>query len=150
MGDIGHSFNSVGKFRSRATETIQKRWKKHLSARCPQTGCVPPVKILADMATHQHWTRQPIGLAVLMPGSRQLSQTIILGFPRISKHDGISISVNIAETVDPFIKAEQYMGTSLMELTKHQVLERSLINTLVSLVSITGIQSIPRQLLTRL
>ena len=65
-----------------------------------------------DMATHQHWTRQPIGLAVLTPGSRQLSQTIILGFPRISKHDGISISVNIAETVDPFIKAEQYMGTS--------------------------------------
>ena len=47
-----------------------------------------------------------------MPGSRQLIQTIILGFPRISKHDGISISVNIAETVDPFIKAEQYMGTS--------------------------------------
>ena len=112
VGDINHSFNFAGKFRKRAAGAIQRRWKKHLSNRCPQTGCLPPVKILADMATHQHWTRQAIGLAVLMPGSQQLIQTIILGFPRICKHDGESLSKNIAEAVDPFIQGEQYLGTS--------------------------------------
>ena len=112
VGEINHSHNFVGKFRKRAAEAVQRRWRKHLSTRCPQTGCLPPVKILGDMATHQHWTRQAVGLAVLMPGSKQLIQTIILGFPRICKHNGESLSKNIAETVDPYIKGEQYLGTS--------------------------------------
>ena len=113
VGEINHSFHFVGKFRKRVSEVIQKRWKKHLSTRCPQTGCLPPVKVLADMATHQHWTRQAVGLAVLMPGTKQLIQTIILDFPRICKHDGESLAKNMAEVVDPYIKPEQYMGTSL-------------------------------------
>ena len=113
VGEINHSFNFVGKFRKRVSEVIQKRWKKHLGTRCPQTGCLPPAKVLADMATHQHWTRQAVGLAVLMPGTKQLIQTIILGFPRICKHDGESLAKNMAEVVDPYIKPEQYMGTSL-------------------------------------
>ena len=112
VGEINHSFNFVGKFRAKAAEGILRRWKDHLSSRCPQTGCLPPCKILGDMATWQHWTRQAVGLAVLMPGSKQLIQTILLGFPRICRHDGDSLSKNIAEITDPFIKSEQYLGTS--------------------------------------
>ena len=44
VGEINHSFQFAGKFRRRSAEIIQKRWKKHLSTRCPQTGCLPPAK----------------------------------------------------------------------------------------------------------
>ena len=48
-----------------------------------------------------------------MPGSKQLIQAIILGFPRCCKHDGDSLTENITEVVDPYIVSEQYCGISL-------------------------------------
>ena len=112
IGDLNHSTRFVKSFRKRASEVILGHWKEYLSTRLVQTGCLPPVKILADLATHKHWTRQIVGLALLMPGSSQLIHAIILGVPKCCLHDGKSLAECIIKVVDKIIKAEQYGGTS--------------------------------------
>ena len=113
MGDLNHSFNYVGKFGKEVSRVVQGRLKRHLANRLPQTGCLPPCKILADKATHKHWTRQLIGIATIVPGAPSLIQSWVVGMPKCPKGDGEYLKGNIVGVVDKYLSPEQYCGTSM-------------------------------------
>ena len=112
LGDINHSFNFVKKMATSCSEVIQERLKKHLSTRLPQTGCLPPCKIVQDGATYKHNTRHLTGLTTIFPGDEPLLQSVFLSAPIGIKSDGRSTAASMVSVVSPFMKAEQYLGTS--------------------------------------
>ena len=91
---------------------ITGRVQKHLSTRLPQTGCLPPCKVVEDGATYRHDTRLLIGVTTVFPGDKPLLQSVFVGAPKGIKGDALSIAKCIADTVSPVMKSEQYLGTS--------------------------------------
>ena len=112
IGDLNHSFNFVTGIASAFSGVITGRVKKHLSTRLPQTGCLPPCKVVEDGATYRHDTRLLIGVTTVFPGDKPLLQSKFLGAPKGIKGDAVSIAQCIADTISNFIKPEQYLGTS--------------------------------------
>ena len=60
VGDINHSKQYVRKFGTVVADVVRTRMKTYLSTPLKSSGCLPPVKILADKGTHMHVTRQVI------------------------------------------------------------------------------------------
>ena len=112
IGDINHSSHFITKMASSFSTVITERVKEHLCTKLPQTGCLPPCKVVEDGATYKHDTRILIGLTTVFPGSKPLIQSVFCGAPKGTKSDGASIAETMFTTVSPFIKPEQYLGTS--------------------------------------
>ena len=113
LGDINHSFNFVTKLATSFSEVIQERYRKYLSTRLPQTGCLPPCKIVEDGATYKHDTRHLCGIVSFFPGDKPLLQPVFLAAPKGIRSDGRSTAKNMVAVVSPFMKPEQYLGTSV-------------------------------------
>ena len=95
------------------SKVIQGRIKKHLSTRLPQTGSLPPCKIVEDSATYRHDTRHLVCLTTIFPGDTPLLQSVFIGAPKGIRSDGLSTANCMVSTVSPFMEAEQYLGTSV-------------------------------------
>ena len=76
-GDINHSWILVTKLLPFLANEVRRRLKLMFGARLVATGCLPPVNILADKATHQRWSRQFVGGITVNPGA-----TININFNR--------------------------------------------------------------------
>ena len=74
------------------------------------TGCLPPVNIFADKATHQRNTRQLVGVITLNPGGQDLLVALLLGLPLCSKGDGFSLCTNIEDVTKAYVNDEQVKG----------------------------------------
>jgi hypothetical protein len=114
IDDINHSTDFVTSMAGSFSNVITRRVKKHLGSRLPQTGCLPPFKVVEDGATYRHDTRHLIGLTTVFPGDSPLLQSVFCGAPKGIRSDGISTAKSMAATVTPFIAnaKEQYLGTS--------------------------------------
>ena len=112
IGDINHSVHFVNKVAGSFSNVITGRVKSHLATRLPQTGCLPPCKVVEDSATYRHDTRLFIGLTTLFPGSKPLLQSVFCGAPKGVKGDAASIADSMFSIVSPYISPEQYLGTS--------------------------------------
>ena len=99
IGDLNHSFNFVDSMAGSFSKVIMKRVKRHLSTRLPQTGCLPPCKVVEDGATYRHNTRHLIGVTSLFPGDNPLLQSVFLGAPKGVGSDGLSTAKSMADTV---------------------------------------------------
>ena len=113
IGDINHSINFLNGLAKHISTVITGRVKNHLCSRLPQTGCLPPCKVVEDGATYRHDTRHLIGLTTVFPGDKPLIQSVFCGAPKGIRSDGVSTSKSIAATVSPYIDPEQYLGTSV-------------------------------------
>ena len=76
MGDINHSYKFSQKYLESVAEVIKDKVKRYLRTPLPQTGFSPPVKVLADKATHKHRTRQFVGLTTIVPNAVELIQYV--------------------------------------------------------------------------
>ena len=112
IGDINHSTDFVTNLAQCLSTVIERREKSYLSTRLPQTGCLPPCKVVEDGATYRHDTRHLIGITTIFPGNKPLIQSVFCGAPKGVGSDGISTAKSMAATVSPFIIPEQYLGTS--------------------------------------
>ena len=59
----------VPKLLPHLANAVRRRMKQMLGSRLVATGCLPPVNILADKATHQRWSRQFVGAITVNPGA---------------------------------------------------------------------------------
>ena len=92
IGDINHSVHFVNKVAGSFCNVITSRVKSHLATRLPQTGCLPPCKVVEDGATYRHDTRLVMGLTTVFPGSKPLLQSVFCGAPKGVKGDAASIA----------------------------------------------------------
>ena len=75
------------------------------------TGCLPPVCMVADKATHQRETRQLVGAITLNPGGPELLISVFLGAPKCPRGDGYSLKDSIVSVETKFIKpSEQHVA----------------------------------------
>ena len=98
------------KFLPALAEAVKTRWRKVLTVPMQATGCLTPVNIMADKATHQRETRHLIGLITLNPGGTELLQPVFLGAPKCPRGDGEYLKDSIVSVVDHFIKPSQVVG----------------------------------------
>ena len=112
IGDINHSFHFVNKVAGSFSNVITSRVKNHLATRLPQSGCLPPCKVVEDGPTYRHDTRLFIGLTTVFPGSKPLLQSVFCGAPKGVKGDAAYIASSMFSIVSPDISPEQYLGTS--------------------------------------
>lgn len=82
VGDLNHSFHFVHQFLPHCAKAVRQRVSTFLSSRMVATGCKPPVNIIMDKFTHQHVTRQLVGVITLVPDSPNLIQALYLAAPR--------------------------------------------------------------------
>ena len=71
-GDINHSFNFVRTMLPYLAAAVKGRLVKMFVSKLESTGCLPPVNLNADKATHQRWSRHFIGGITVNPGTMQL------------------------------------------------------------------------------
>ena len=120
-GDINHSVKFIENFLPHLAEAVRRRLKKMFTTRMVSTGCLPPVNIFADKATHQRNTRQLIGGITLNPGGEDLLVSVLFGLPLCPKGDGPYLCSNIKSTVNEFITDEQkvaFTGDGVYDNTK--------------------------------
>ena len=77
VGDLNHSTYFINKLAGSFCKVIMGRIKKHLSTRLPQTGLLPPCKIVEDSATYRHDTRHLVGVTTVFPGDTPLLQSVL-------------------------------------------------------------------------
>ena len=82
VGDLNHSSNYVEKFLRHTARAVRERLSGYLNSRLVATNSKPPVNIIMDKFTHQHVTRQLVGVITIVPDSPQLIQALYLGAPR--------------------------------------------------------------------
>ena len=119
LGDINHSFGFVPKFLPHLAAAVRKRIKTLLSSKLVATGCLPPVNIVADKATHQHKTRQLVGVITLNPGGKNLIEALYLSAPGCPRGDGEYLKDNIVGVTDKFIDPSQYAGSTADGVYEH-------------------------------
>ena len=102
IGELNHSKRFSAKFGLIIGEIIRKRVTEFLSTALPQTGLRPPTKVVADKATHKHWSNNLTGVLTIVPGSDQLIQGIFLAAPRCERSTGEALSEDIKETLCSF------------------------------------------------
>ena len=112
IGDINHSTYFLKNFSASLSKAIQGRLRQHLGTRLPQTGCLPPAKIVEDGATYRHDTRHFIGLTTIFPGDEQLIQSVFVAASKGIRSDGLSTAKSMVAATQDFIRPEQYLGTS--------------------------------------
>ena len=112
IGDINHSTALVNNLAKSFNKVISGRVKVHLSSRLPQTGCLPPCKVVEDGATYRHDTRHLIGLTTIFPGDQPLIQSVFCGAPKGVRSDGASTAKSMATTISQYMDPQQYVGTS--------------------------------------
>ena len=120
-GDINHSKKFVDFFLPYLATAERGRLKALLSTRMEATGCLPPVNIFADKATHQRNTRQLVGVITLNPGGQDLLVALLLGLPLCSKGDGSSLCTNIEDVTKAYVNDEQvkcFTGNGVYAHTK--------------------------------
>ena len=110
IGDINHSFNFVPKFLVSLSAAVQNRIHTHLSTRLLATGCLPPVNVLLDKFTHQHVTRQLVGVTTIVPDSPNLIQALYLGAPRCPRGTGDFMTENATGVLDKVIVGRSIYG----------------------------------------
>ena len=103
IGELNHSKWFSAKFGSIIGEVIRKRVTAFLSTALPQTGLRPPTKVVADKATHKHWSNNLTGVLTIVPGADQLIQGIFLAAPRCERSTGEALSEDIKETLCSFM-----------------------------------------------
>ena len=106
-GDLNHSFNCVTKLLPHLAEAVRRRLREMLGRRVEATGCLPPVNLFADKATHQRETRQLVGCITVNPGGEQLLVPLLLGIPKCAGGSGEFLCSNILEASQPFTVPEQ-------------------------------------------
>ena len=102
VGDFNHNEKFCGKFGEVVGEVVKKRVIAFLSSPLPQTGLPPPVKAVADKATHKHWSNNLTGVLTITPGSKNLIQAIFLAAPRCERSTGDALSEDISGTLSSF------------------------------------------------
>ena len=107
VGDINHSFNFVTKLLPHLAEAVRRRLKMMFGTRLVATGCLPPVALMADKATHQRETRQLVGCITVNPGGEELLVPLLLGIPKCAGGSGDDLCNNILDCSDPFTELEQ-------------------------------------------
>ena len=107
VGDINHSFHFVTKLLPHLAMAVRRRLKEMLGRRLEATGCLPPVNLIADKATHQRETRQFVGCITVNPGGQELLVPLLFGVPKCAGGSGEDLCTNILEASEPFTKAEQ-------------------------------------------
>ena len=112
IGDINHSTDFISNMAQSFSKAITSRIKEHLSTRLPQTGCLPPCKVVEDGATYRHDTRQLVGLTTIFPGDKPLLQSVFCGAPKGIRSDGASTAKSMATEIAEYIVPQQYLGTS--------------------------------------
>ena len=105
--DINHSFHFPGKLLPHLANAIKGRLTRLLETRMAATGCLPPVNLFADKATHQRKTRQLVGGITVNPGGEELLMALLFGVPKCAGGNGDQLCKNILEVIEPFVKAEQ-------------------------------------------
>lgn len=90
VGNVNHSKNFVAKFLPYVAKEVKHRLIKFLTARLPQTGCVPIGKIVADKATTKHRTRHFICYITCVPDAEDLIQALFLEINIVKGHTGNS------------------------------------------------------------
>ena len=78
-----------------------------LQTRLEATGCLPPVSLLADKATHQRETRQLVGGITVNPGGEALLVPLLLGIPKCAGGSGQDLCDNILEISEQFTTPDQ-------------------------------------------
>ena len=68
-----------------------------LSSPLVQTGLQPPVKVVADKATHKQWSNNLTGVLTIVPGSDHLIQGIFLDAPRCERSTGEALQLDWME-----------------------------------------------------
>ena len=113
VGDINHSHKFAQNYLHSVAEVVKGKIQGFLNTRKPQTGFMPPIKVLADKATYKHRTRQFLGVATVVPDADDLIQYIYLWSPIVKKHDRGNVGKSIISTLEEFnITAEQFHGGS--------------------------------------
>ena len=102
VGELNHSRKYSAEFGKSIGEVVQGRVTNFLSSPLVQTGLPPPVKVVADKATHKHWSNNLTGVITIVPGSDQLIQGIFLDAPRCERSTGDALSEDIMETLNKF------------------------------------------------
>lgn len=102
-GDINHSFAFVLKFLPYLTGAVRRRLKKMLGTRLVGTGCLPPVGLMADKATHQRETRQVVGGITVNPGGEEFLVAVLFGIPKCAGGTGDDLADSILEAGEPFV-----------------------------------------------
>ena len=100
VGELNHSVNFSTEFADCVGEVVKARVVKYLSSPLAQTGLKPPVKVVADKATHKHWSNNLTGVVTLVPGATSLIQGIFLGAPRCERSTGEALSEDIRITLN--------------------------------------------------
>ena len=90
-----------------------------LGTRLTATGCLPPVNLIADKATHQRETRQLVGCITVNPGGEELLVALLLGIPKCAGGSGQDLCSNIWEASEPFVKPIQVCGFTGDGVYKH-------------------------------
>lgn len=98
-GEMNHSRDYAAKLGDCIGEVVQTRVAEFLSSALPQTGLRPPCKVVADKATHKHWSNNLTGVLTIVPGSDQLIQGIFLDAPRCERSTGDALSEDIRKTL---------------------------------------------------
>ena len=78
-----------------------------LGTRLVATGCLPPVNLMADKATHQRVTRQLVGGIHVNPGGPELLVASLFGIPKFADGSGDALTDNAVETSLPYVKPVQ-------------------------------------------
>ena len=91
---------------------MKKHVQHFLSNPFLQTGLPPPVKIVADKATHKHWSRNLSGVITIIPGAPQLIQGIFLAATKCAGSSGDNIAEDIYNNnfKEYTLVASQYTG----------------------------------------
>ena len=102
VGEMNHSREYAAKLGECIGEVVQTRVVEFLSSPLPQTGLRPPCKVVADKATHKHWSNNLTGVLTIVPGSDHLIQGIFLDAPRCERSTGDALSEDIRKTLAKF------------------------------------------------
>ena len=102
VGEMNHSREYAAKFGECLGEVVQTRVIEYLSSPLPQTGLRPPCKVVADKATHKHWSNNLTGVLTIVPGADHLIQGIFLDAPRCERSTGDALSEDIRKTLSKF------------------------------------------------
>ena len=113
IGDINHSIDFISNMAQSFSKVITSRVKKHLNTRLPQTGCLPPCKVVEDGATYRHDTRQLVGLTTIFPGDKPLLQSVFCGAPKGIRSDGASTAKSIASEISEYIFSSRAISWNL-------------------------------------
>ena len=106
-GDLNHSERFLLSFLPHLADAVRGRLKAMLETRLVATGCLPPVCLIADKATHQRETPQLVGGITLNPGGPELLVPLLFGIPKCAGGSGQDMCDNIVEAATPFIAKEQ-------------------------------------------